>query len=52
MLHEMKYFQQCSYCTFVFFNYRNREVHICPRCKSYIDTSSGEAADSSGGAVR
>ncbi len=28
--------QQCPYCTHVFVNYKQKDVLMCPRCKSYI----------------
>ncbi len=28
--------QQCPYCTYVFVSYKQGDVLMCPRCKSYI----------------
>ena len=33
---ETKYFQQCPYCTHLFFDYADEPLKICPNCKSYI----------------
>ncbi len=33
---ESNYLKQCVYCTYVFFEYKKKNVLICPRCKSYI----------------
>jgi len=39
---ELKYLLQCPYCTYVFFNYKEKEMLVCPRCKSYISHSEGD----------
>lgn len=31
------YVEQCPYCTYVFFNYRAKQISVCPRCKSYLE---------------
>ncbi len=31
--------QQCPYCTCVFISYKQGEVLMCPRCKSYIGST-------------
>ena len=38
VLNETDAFYQCPICTYVFFDYRikEKEVVICPRCKSYL----------------
>lgn len=28
--------RQCPYCTYIFVNYKQGDVLMCPRCKSYI----------------
>ena len=33
---DAKFFQECPYCTYIFFNYEESEVKVCPRCRSYI----------------
>jgi len=35
---ESKYLQQCPYCTYLFFDYEESKLKICPRCESYIAT--------------
>ncbi len=27
---------QCNYCSFIFLMSNNKEIQICPKCKSYI----------------
>lgn len=35
---ELKYIQQCPYCTHVFLNYKlSGQLQKCPNCKSYIE---------------
>ena len=34
--YQVNSFQQCSYCTYIFFDYRNRRVKMCPNCKSLL----------------
>ena len=36
---EAKYLHQCPYCTYIFFDYDEAVLKICPRCESYITTS-------------
>lgn len=31
--------QQCPYCTYVFVNYKQGDVLMCPRCKSYLGST-------------
>ena len=34
---DQKHLFQCPYCTAVFFSYdMNNKIHICPKCKSYV----------------
>ncbi len=35
---ESAYLNQCPFCTYLFFDYTNENVKICPRCESYIAT--------------
>ena len=38
LIHNLKYFYQCPFCTHVFFDYRKNILRIiCPRCRSYIN---------------
>lgn len=34
-----KQVQQCPYCAYVFVSYKQGDVLMCPRCKSYIGTT-------------
>jgi len=34
---ESRYLFQCSFCTFLFFDYTETNIKKCPNCKSYID---------------
>jgi len=43
-LNEIQHLQQCVYCTYVFFNYKQTELQICPRCKSYISKDDFKSA--------
>ncbi|OGX33464.1 MAG: hypothetical protein A2787_08930 [Omnitrophica WOR_2 bacterium RIFCSPHIGHO2_01_FULL_48_9] len=38
---QSQYMEQCPYCTYVFFNYRQAKVALCPRCKSYLEIERG-----------
>ncbi len=31
--------QQCPYCTYVFVSYKQGDVLMCPRCKSYLGST-------------
>lgn len=33
---QQQFLEQCPYCTFVFFDYKNSNIKICPNCKSYV----------------
>ena len=33
---QSKYLEQCPYCTYLFFDYTDTKLKICPRCESYI----------------
>ena len=33
---ELEYFQQCPYCTYVFFDYSEKALKTCPHCQSLI----------------
>lgn len=33
---ESQHLHQCPYCTYIFFDYENENLRICPRCESYI----------------
>ena len=32
----------CPFCSYIFFDYQNREVNSCPRCQSLIEKKDGE----------
>jgi len=32
-----QFFMQCPYCTYVYFDYIERSVPVCPRCKSFLE---------------
>ena len=34
--YQTNFFQQCPYCTHIFFDYRQSGVKICPKCKSLL----------------
>ena len=34
--YQMQFFQQCPYCTYIFFDYRNSRMKTCPKCKSLV----------------
>ena len=34
--YETSSFQQCPYCTYIFFDSRNSRVKTCPKCKSLL----------------
>ena len=36
---EVKNLLQCPYCTYLFFDYEESVLRICPRCESYITVS-------------
>ena len=36
ILNDIKYLQQCPYCTHIFSLYKKQTVYQCPQCKSYI----------------
>ena len=36
ILNDIKYLQQCPYCTHIFSLYKKKAVYQCPQCKSYI----------------
>jgi hypothetical protein len=33
---QIHFFQQCPYCTHIFFDYEDRRVKTCPKCKSLL----------------
>ena len=33
---ESKHLEQCPYCTYIFFDYTQAPLKVCPRCESYI----------------
>lgn len=33
---QTHFLQQCPYCTYIFFDYHNRRVKTCPKCKSLL----------------
>ena len=33
---EFKFLHQCTYCTYVFLDYSDSKIKICPKCRSYI----------------
>ena len=33
---DSKFFQECPYCTYIFLNYEEGDLKMCPRCRSYI----------------
>ena len=35
---EARHLQECPYCAYLFFDYEESVLKICPRCESYIDT--------------
>ncbi|HLF18498.1 MAG TPA: hypothetical protein VI749_06340 [Candidatus Omnitrophota bacterium] len=35
--------EQCNFCTHIFFNYLDKEIVICPLCKSYVHTEGAAA---------
>ncbi len=32
-----EYLQQCPYCLYLFFDYAEENLKICPRCRSYAE---------------
>lgn len=46
---NVKFLQQCPYCTYVFINYDEiKELQICPRCKSYLSMGENNAKQTKG----
>ena len=39
---DQNYLQQCKFCMHVFFNYQNKEIIVCPLCKSLIQADKRE----------
>ena len=37
---ESSYLNQCPFCTYVFLNFKTKDLGICPHCQSYINLSS------------
>ena len=35
---ESNHLYDCPFCTYMFFDYDNSLLKICPRCESYVDT--------------
>ena len=35
-----QYFMRCPYCAYAYFDYVNRAIPICPRCKSFLEKQS------------
>src|SRR3989338_5397067 len=33
---DTKFFQECPYCTHIFFSYEENGLKMCPKCQSYI----------------
>ncbi|VAX35444.1 hypothetical protein MNBD_UNCLBAC01-1956 [hydrothermal vent metagenome] len=33
--------KQCTYCSYVFFNYSEEHEYVCPQCKSYLQKGKG-----------
>ena len=39
IFNDTKFFQECPYCTYIFFNYYEEgDLKMCPKCQSYITT--------------
>ncbi len=34
---KSKYIMRCPYCSHIFYNFKNKELKICPRCNSYVE---------------
>ena len=48
-LDNVKFLQQCPYCTYVFINYEEvRDLQICPRCKSYLSIGDNDTNQTKG----
>jgi len=33
---QSNYFQQCPFCTYIYFDYHKDQIKMCPRCKSLV----------------
>ena len=40
-LQNLNLLQQCPYCTYLFIDFFNKPVLMCPRCHSYIEQGTG-----------
>ena len=40
---QIKNLQQCPYCTYIFFAYRETELKVCPQCKSYLSLNNAHS---------
>lgn len=36
MVYDVKYMVQCPYCVYLFFDYYELNLKMCPNCKSYF----------------
>ena len=34
---KSEYIAQCPYCNYLFYDFKNKDLKNCPRCKSYIE---------------
>jgi hypothetical protein len=48
LMSDATHLEQCRYCAHVFFNYLDKEIVVCPLCKSYIETNTGRQAPEKG----
>ena len=39
LINDAMHLEQCRFCAHVFFNYLDKEILICPLCKSYIQAN-------------
>ena len=44
-LRKSAYFAQCPYCSYVFFDFTNKKIKVCPRCQSYVEERKGSAVE-------
>ena len=38
IFNDVKFFQECPYCKYMFFSYQEGDLKLCPKCQSYINT--------------
>jgi len=38
LVHRIEFFNQCPFCTYIFFTFSKKDFTVCPRCKSYVST--------------